>query len=174
MFLRGNEEQLVQIRVQGFSFNRLTPYSTLDDYLPEIERTWKLFVEFARPAQVTCIRLRYINRIRLPLGQGALDLEEYLKLGPRLPDEDRLVLRGFLNQYQAVDKQSGHEVKAILTAQKEEHGELPIIFDITAASGGPVDPTNWSTILESVQSLRRLKNEIFYKTLEAKCLQLFQ
>src|SRR5690349_210955 len=30
--------QLVQVRHQGFSFNRLAPYSSLDDYMPEIER----------------------------------------------------------------------------------------------------------------------------------------
>src|SRR5262245_14624718 len=34
-----DEKQLVQIRAIGFSFNRLAPYTSLDDYLPEIERT---------------------------------------------------------------------------------------------------------------------------------------
>src|ERR1700730_1851742 len=39
-FLHDDEKQLVQVRAQGFSFNRLTPYTSLDDYLPEIERPW--------------------------------------------------------------------------------------------------------------------------------------
>jgi uncharacterized protein (TIGR04255 family) len=43
-FLQGDEKQLVQVRAQGFSFNRLAPYTSLDDYLPEIKRTWQLFV----------------------------------------------------------------------------------------------------------------------------------
>src|ERR687891_1417850 len=33
------EKQLVQVRAQGYSFNRLAPYTSMDDYLPEIERT---------------------------------------------------------------------------------------------------------------------------------------
>jgi uncharacterized protein (TIGR04255 family) len=32
-FLHDNEKQLVQVRAQGFSFNRLAPYTSLDDYL---------------------------------------------------------------------------------------------------------------------------------------------
>src|SRR5438309_10820532 len=38
-FIHENEKQLVQVRTQGFSFNKLAPYTSLDDYLPEIERT---------------------------------------------------------------------------------------------------------------------------------------
>src|SRR3989304_10149994 len=54
-----DEKQLVQVRAQGFSFNRLAPYSSLDDYLPEIERTWRLYIELAKPVQIRLIRLRY-------------------------------------------------------------------------------------------------------------------
>ena len=53
-----DEKQLVQVRTQGFSFNRLAPYSNLDDYLPEVARTWRLFVTLASPVQVRVVRLR--------------------------------------------------------------------------------------------------------------------
>ena len=46
-FLHGDEKQLAQVRAQGFSFNRLAPYSTLDDYLPEVHRVWELFIGIA-------------------------------------------------------------------------------------------------------------------------------
>src|SRR5437879_2445679 len=41
-FLQEDEKQLVQVRAQGFSFNRLAPYTSLDDYLLEIKRTWEV------------------------------------------------------------------------------------------------------------------------------------
>src|SRR5450759_4716680 len=44
LFRHDDEKQIVQVRAQGFSFNRLAPYTSLDDYLPEIERTWRLYV----------------------------------------------------------------------------------------------------------------------------------
>jgi uncharacterized protein (TIGR04255 family) len=36
MFRSEDEKQVVQVRLEGYSFNRLAPYSSLDDYLPEI------------------------------------------------------------------------------------------------------------------------------------------
>jgi uncharacterized protein (TIGR04255 family) len=37
-FHEAEGKQLVQVRALGYSFNRLAPYTALDDYLPEIER----------------------------------------------------------------------------------------------------------------------------------------
>src|SRR4030067_1850188 len=97
--LQEDEKQLVQIRQQGFLFNRRAPYSSLDDYLPAIEHAWRMFVELVAPVQIRVVRLRYINRILLPTTDGDLELDEYLKLGPRLPNEAKLALVGFLNQH---------------------------------------------------------------------------
>jgi uncharacterized protein (TIGR04255 family) len=51
-FSQSDGKQLVQVRNGGYSFNRLSPYTGLDDYLPEIERTWRMYVEIVQPAQV--------------------------------------------------------------------------------------------------------------------------
>jgi uncharacterized protein (TIGR04255 family) len=78
-----------------FSFNRLAPYTTLDDYLPEIERAWLLYVDLVSPVQIRVIRLRYINRMLLPMPANQLDLDEFLEIGPRVPDEEKLVCLAF-------------------------------------------------------------------------------
>lgn len=175
MFLQEDGKQLVQVRGEGYSFNRLAPYSSLDDYISEIRRTWTLYLEVARPVQVTTIRLRYINKINLPVGGDKVDLDDYLKLGPRLPDEEQLMLKGFLIQYAAGETGTGNEVKTILTSQNPEGAKLPIILDITASHGIRLNPEDWDGILVAIQSLRKLKNKVFWKTLkEEKCLPLFQ
>jgi len=175
MFLQEDGKQLVQVRGQGYSFNRLAPYTTLDDYLLEVERTWRLYAELLQPVQVTTIQLRYINKINLPLMGDKVELDEYLKLGPRLPDEERLNFKGFLNQYVAGEIETGNEVKTILTSQKPEGATLPIIFDITAAKDVALNSDDWNGILQTIQSLRRLKNYVFFNTLkEERCLPLFQ
>src|ERR1700734_902652 len=98
-FIRSDKTQLIQVRATGYSFNRLAPYGSLDDYLPEIERTWKDFVEISAPLQVRVVRLRYINRFLLPLKEGKLSFEEFLTVGPQLPDQTNLNFSGFMNQY---------------------------------------------------------------------------
>ncbi len=169
-----DDKQLVQVRAQGFSFNRLSPYGTLDEYLPEIERAWHVFVDVAAPVQVRVVRLRYINRILIPLSDGKIALGDYFKISPQLPPESNLNFVGFLNQHVALEEGTGHEANIVLTAQPPENEKLPIIFDICVAAAGAAEPGDWSWILEKIQSLRRLKNRIFKNTLTQRCLNLFQ
>jgi uncharacterized protein (TIGR04255 family) len=173
-FLHQDEKQLVQVRAQGFSFNRLAPYTSLDDYLPEIERTWRLFISIAAPVQIRTVRLRYINRILLPMPNSRVELEDYLKIGPRLPDEDRLTFTGFLNQHTAVEKDTGNQINIVLTTQPPEDQMLPLIFDITVAGSGTAEVENWTWLLAQIQALRALKNRVFRNTLTEQCLNLFQ
>lgn len=173
-FLTDDEKQLVQLRAQGFSFNRLAPYSSLDDYLPEIERTWRQYVELAGPVTTRQVRLRYINRIALPMEAGQVDLDTFLRIGPRLPDVETLLLTDFLVQQNAVERGSEHHVNLTVRSLSSENEMLPVILDITAAQPLEVSPEDWSAIDETVKSLRRLKNRVFRNTLTERCMQLFQ
>ncbi|MGH8551205.1 MAG: TIGR04255 family protein [Methylococcales bacterium] len=173
-FLQSNEKQLVQVRTQGFSFNRLAPYTNLDDYLPEIERTWQIYVELANPVQIRLVRLRYINRIELPMSTGLVQLDDYFKVTPHLPEEERLSLVGFFNQHAAVENETGNLVNIVLTAQPLSEQKLPIIFDTTVASSMGGETNDWLLIREKILELRNLKNRIFRNTLTDKCLKLFR
>jgi uncharacterized protein (TIGR04255 family) len=118
--------------------------------------------------------LRYINRILLPLTTEGVKLEEYLKICPRLPDEEKLHFVGFFNQHTAIETDTGNQVNIILAAQAPEGNWLPVIFDIAAASAGRLEPGNWAEISGKIQSLRGLKNRVFRNTLTEKCIILFQ
>jgi uncharacterized protein (TIGR04255 family) len=173
-FLHDDERQLVQARVSGFSFNRLAPYTSLDDYLPEIERTWGLYRQVAGPVQVVAVRLRYINRILLPLAEGSVDLDDYLAAGPRLPVEESLRFAGFVDRHSMFEAATGHRVDVTLATQPEEADGLPIILDIQTVAPGTADPEDWQMIEGRVRALRALKNLVFRRTLTERCLRLFQ
>ena len=173
-FLHEDGKQIVQVRSQGYSFNRLAPYSTLDDYLPEIERTWKLFVGIAGPQLIRTIRLDYVNRVVLPLEDRKVDLDQYFRTGPRLPDESNLAFSGFLNQHSVVEQGTGNQANIVLTTLPVESGNLPFILDIAVMHRADSEVDNWDWIAERIQSLRNLKNRIFKGTLTDVCLRLFQ
>lgn len=173
-FYQRNEKQLVQIKDSGYSFNRLAPYTSLDDYLPEIESTWKLFVGLVKPVQIRSIRLRFINRIMLPLDSGEVDLDSYFVIAPRSPEEDKFSLTGFLIQYAAVESDTGNPINSVLTAQQIEGNKLPVILDNTVSSTISCEIDDWSTIQSKIFELRGLKNRIFRKALTQKCIDLFQ
>jgi uncharacterized protein (TIGR04255 family) len=172
-FLQDDERQLVQVRTAGFSFNRLAPYTSLDDYLPEIERAWGAFVGLASPLQARQVRLRYINRILLPLAKGQVNLDRYLAIGPRLPEERRLTFLSFLHRHAAAEKGTGNRVNTTLASQPVENERLPVILDIEAAGDASIDPKDWPSLGERIQALRSLKNLVFQRTLTGRCLKLF-
>ncbi len=173
-FLKDDEKQLVQLRAQGYSFNRLAPYTTLDDYIAEIERTWRIYIDLVSPIQLRIVRLRYINRILLPTDDGRVDLDEFLKVGPRVPDEQSLTLEGFFSQVAANQNDTGHEVNLVLASQPATDHRVPVILDITAAHALDLEPSNWVDILQLIESLRKLKNQLFFDSLTEKCIELFK
>lgn len=172
-FVAGDGRQLVQVRRAGFSFNRLAPYSSLDDYLPEIARAWRVFVELVAPAVVRQARLRYINRIPLPMTEGLIDLDQYLALGPRLPEEERLKFVGFFHRHEAAEPETGNRVNTTLASQPPQEALLPVILDIEAIADTSNAPEDWPSIEARIQGLRALKNLVFQRTLTEQCLKLF-
>jgi uncharacterized protein (TIGR04255 family) len=173
-FLQKDERQLVQVRTQGFSFNRLAPYSKLDDHLPEIERTYRLFCELTQPVQVRQVALRYINRIMLPLENKTLELDDYLEKAPKAPDDERFEFRGFLHQHILEEKGSGNQMTLVLTLQPVEGDRVPLLFDNGVRCFKAIIPADWPEIQNCIFSLRHLKNEVFADTLTERCLNLFQ
>ena len=173
-YFSADEKQLIQFRPAGFSFNRLAPYTSLDDYLPEIERTWRIFVDIARPVVCRTVRLRYINRIEVPMVDGRVEIHDYLKLAPKLADEERLIFAGFFNQHSVLEPATGSQVNIVFATQPPAGDRLPIIFDIEAFKEVACDPGDWLTISGRIQSLRSLKNLVFANSLTEKCFNLFR
>ena len=173
-FLQEDKKQLVQMRTQGFSFNRLAPYAGFVAYSDEIRRRWEQYCTIAEPMQVTAIKLRYINRLPLPTAEGHVQLEEYLEVAPKVPGEEELTLTGFVQQYAAVDNRTGHGANIVLTPQRLDQGKLPIILDIAVSADQKGEPNDWDWIIATIQSLRELKNDIFRRSLTEKCLMLFR
>lgn len=172
-FLSEDEKQIVQVRVGGFSFNRLEPYTSLDDYLLEIARCWDAFRKLAAPVQVRKIGLRYINRILLPLADGKVQLSEYLKVSPNLPDGSGLQFADFFHQHRAVDPATGIMANIILASQPPEGNVLPLLLDIEVHKPERLVPAPLAEWEDRIQSLRKLKNQIFEYSLTPRCLNLF-
>lgn len=173
-YFSADEKQLIQLRPNGYSFNRLSPYSSLDDYLPEIERTWRIFVDVAKPILCRTVRLRYINRISLPLTEGRVEIDDYLNLAPRLADEDRLTFVGFFNQNSVLEPSTGNRANIVFATESPVDGCLPVIFDIEALKDVSIETADWEAVTGIIQSLRSLKNLVFENSLTEKCLNLFR
>ncbi len=173
-FVTDDERQLIQFRLNGFSFNRLAPYKSFDEYLPEIESGWRVFLQLAQPVVIRKLGIRMINRIMLPLDGGKLDFGDFLSVSPRLPDTGApLSFLGFLDQQMALDGETGNHANIIKTTELPQGENLPLILDIDVFYPCETQPTDWRVIRNRLDSLRSLKNRIFRKTLTQQCLNLF-
>lgn len=176
LFRSEDGKQLTQFRRTGYSFNRLAPYEGMDLYLPEIQRTWENYRSIVDPLRIRKIGLRTINRIALPLGpEGNLELDLYFRTGPQIPkvQERTLTFTGFLNQHQIADVKTGQLANIVLATQEANAGKLTILLDIDAYDARLRESLDWEGIWQSIDSLRSLKNEIFYEIVTDECLKLF-
>lgn len=170
LFYSQDERQIVQFRLDGFTLNRLRPYSDWGTVKAEAKLRWEIFRESARPTRVKRLALRYINHLRFPAGR---DLDIYLTIGPRVPPGLPQVLSNFFHRLEIPDHRAGALLLLSLATDPQGTGESRIILDIDVSSPTSLDPSDESiwTILDT---LRDLKNDTFFSSLTDEALQLLR
>lgn len=163
---------VAQFRVDGFTFNRLRPYTTWDLVSADALELWDLYLEVARPEKVTRLALRYINRLELP--QDALqEASSYLASPQQLPKGIPQTLRSCLARVVLEDDRPGGLLANISQAFTKEAGNTILILDIDAYKEAEIDPKS-REIPEILEQLRDLKNRIFFGSLTDRVLTGFE
>ncbi|MGH7824984.1 MAG: TIGR04255 family protein [Candidatus Binatia bacterium] len=160
---------IAQFRVDGFTFNRLPPYTRWEELFPQAMELWRVYCDTARPVTVTRLALRYINRINLT---SKADFDSYLRAGPVVPPEVPQTLTGFLTRVTITNSQSN--VLAHVAQALEAGTQRPgIILDIDAFKGGQFASND--PIIETIfGQLREFKNLIFFNYLTEETLRGFE
>lgn len=163
---------VTQLRVSGFTFNRLAPYTRWEEIRPLALDAWRKYAEIARPEAVTRLGLRYINHIPLP--PGVHELDDYLVAGPRTPPEWPQDLSAFLTYVVLHEPDSG---VAVAVRQWLQVGigrpEVAVVLDIDAYSEKQRDPDSLE-IERVLGDLRTVKNRIFFGSLTDRAMRLFE
>jgi len=174
MEFRSNERsQVMQFRCDGFSFHQLSPYTSYETVIREVEKYWPEYLKMGKPKATIRQGLRFINRIQLPENVGFEDLGDYAKITPTFALKDELEPQNLLSRVQLRDPDTKNEAFVTFALADSSAKRLELIFDIDVAShqGFEVnDPELWSSFAE----LRGLKNRLFVGSLHKKCLDLFR
>lgn len=167
-----DDKQLVQYRLDGFTFNRLRPYKDWDTMRSEARPLWDLYVRKIKPLQVTRLALRYINSIEIPATH--FSLEDYFTEAPRIPEGLSQLMDQFLSRIVINFPESG--AKAIVTQAiqpPKSPNTTSILFDLDVFREVHLvadSPEIWIILSD----LRSLKNEIFAKSVREKTKELFR
>ena len=158
-----DDRYIAQFRRDGFSFSRLVPYTAWEDVFGKAVSFWRLYVETVVPVEVQRLAVRTINRIALI--EGVVGLAAYLTAPPPVPSGVPNRLLTFLNQSLIEDEESGIRANVIQTIEAPEAGEKrAIILDSDVFLARKFDPKD-DRLLENFDSLRKLKNVIFFNSL---------
>ncbi len=172
-FVRSSDRlSLAQFRVDGFTFNRLKPYTSWDDIFPKALNLWRLYVEVARPDMVTRLAVRYINHIPLP--EGEHDFEDFLAAAPPVPKQLPQFVSGFVSHVVIHDPPSGRSGAIRQVLEQETNARaMRLLLDIDVYLNEQFEPTS-PQIAEKFEGLREFKNRIFFNVLTDRLLEGFE
>lgn len=173
MYYAPDNKKIVQARLDGFTFNKLKPYSSWDIFSLEAKYLWEHYVAIAKPTNIVRLALRYINRIEIPLPFN--DFKEYILTNPEVAPGIPQGLSGFFMQL--VIPNAEFQASAVVTETFEKIDEkskvLPLIFDIDVSRNIIIEPSS-KDIWNIMEDLRKFKNQIFMKSLTDKTKELFK
>lgn len=171
-FHSADDKQIVQYKIDGFTFNRLPPYEKWDKIFGEAQRLWGFYKDYLKPTQVTRVAVRYINKINIPL--RTFNLDDYFTAAPKMPDDLDQPIEEF---YSKITIQfPSTETKAIVTMKTfptKNPTVISILLDIDVFKEvvlGPDDSAIWDILLNH----RQIKNDIFEKNITNQTRELFK
>lgn len=168
-YISEDEKQVIQARLNGFSFSRLRPYQTWERLRDEAFRHWKRYVEIAHPETITRVALRYINRLEIAL---PIELfEDWLTAPPIIPESLPQAVSSFLTRIVIRKEPIGN---AIITQalEAEKDNMLPIILDVDVFEQREF-PVEGKEAWEKLEELHIFKNEIFFGSITQKTMELY-
>jgi len=171
-FKTADEKTIAQFRVDGFTFNRLYPYTSWKELIPQAMDLWRLYSSVSRPEVITRLAVRYINRITLP--SGAITFESYLRAAPVIPLELPQYMSSFLTRVTIHDPQADIAAHVAQALEANTQGQpLVVILDIEAykQSEFAIDDPE---IEQTFRQLRAFKNLIFFNSLTDETLRQFE
>ena len=173
-FRSSDEKHIAQFNRDGFVFSRLEPYLDWSQLYSESERLWKIFREMAQPVAIQRIGLRFINRIRLPVGE--LRFEEYIHPAPVPPSGLDLPFLGFMHNDTLAVPGNPYAVKVIRTIQPPQSAGASgpaLILDIDVFTAQSFD-SDEMVLDRRLLEMRWLKNKVFFGSITEKALEMFR
>lgn len=172
-FKSEDEKNIAQFRINGFTFNRLKPYTSWEEILPQVKDLWSLYIDIASPESITRVAVRYINHIEISKPDNIV-FSDYLKVPPKVPDTPYNIpstSSNFLTKIVINDLAQLIEANFIQAFEIDIKNNLPIIIlDIDAFKKVDIAPDN-NEIWNIFEQLHEMKNKIFFNSITDKTLE---
>lgn len=169
-----DEKEIVQFRLDGFTFNRLYPYESWEKMRVQAKKYWDMFVIQLNPIKVNRIAVRSINNLKIPL--KGMDLKKFFRSYPKLLGKfPTSTVENFLFKTQLSFPDIGAEALITQSLKKSQEDKVhSVLLDIDIfkkVDSAPEDDNIWK-LLDN--NMRDLKNKIFYGIITSKTLRFLK
>jgi len=163
-----NKLHIAQFNRNGFVFSRLEPYENWKQLYDESRRLWNMFKELSQPVEIQRIGVRFINRIKLPVGE--LRFEDYIQPAPESPRGLELPFHGFMHHDTLAVPGHPYAINVIRTIQPPQGASgsgAALILDIDAFTS-QVFELGDNLLARRLREMRWLKNKVFFGSITEK------
>jgi len=170
-YVSSDKKQIMQARLDGFTFSRLHPYIKWEELRDEAHRLWQLYKNITSPESITRVAVRYINNLKIPM--PIKDFDEYLTAPPMVPEGLPQGVSSFLTR--TIIHEPSFGANAIITQALEQvvADVAPVILDIDVfklESKGIVEKDAW----EIIEKLRHFKNKVFFSSITDNLKEMYK
>lgn len=171
-FKSSDEKTIAQYRPDGFTLNRLNPYTSWDELFPQVMSLWRLYIQYGSPESVTRIAARYINHI--PMLEQAFDLAKVMTASPPLPPELPQFFTSLLTRFSILDQSKSLAANVVQALENDPARNLPtLILDVDAYHQRNVPPGDIA--VETIfAELHEFKNVLFFSLLTDETVKRFE
>lgn len=161
---------VVHMLRNGLVVNWLKPYPGYSTCVKKLKGYWKTHEKAFQPAEVVRISLRYINQFDLPLTDKKLRFSEFLNVGPRMPKQHGIKMRGFHQVLDLVNVEQGINGRTTLMSLPPQEDKVTVVLDIESSlHPKTIGPELW----KGFDALHVWSHEVFNLSLNEKCRKLF-
>lgn len=173
MLFKGEDDSgSVQIGPDMLSVHQLRPYSNWPTFKGRILQDLADYRAVSNPKGLRRIGVRYVNRVEIP--SQKIDLDEFFRVGPRIPSEVPQDLAGFFLRTEIPHEEiPGVLVLVFGPAAAEQPGTLAFMLDldfVSEGSGVPPLEIADSWIEQAHEAIERA----FLACLTERCEALFK
>jgi len=110
-----DESEVVQFRVDGFTYSRLRPYTSWEEIFPKAWRLWEAYRSKTSPESITRLATRYINRLEIQ--NPSTNLADYLETPPIVPEGIPNILKNFFIRFTLYDDETKANINLIQASE---------------------------------------------------------
>ncbi len=164
------KRKVLQITLEGFTFSRLSPYSSWEALRDETQKLWETYKTVCRVSTISRVGVRYINRLNVPVTHK---INAYLLLTPSIPQYRNRELGGLFMQLQMPqpDIESMLVINQALV-EPPDPDTMSMILDLDLFRQSTWNVQDEPRLWTFLETLRDRKNEVFEASITQKTREM--